>query len=76
MPNTRKLIRDFYSEAEAARMLGISLSNLRALLDHYIFTDGTPRPSNLELLSTDLLLLRFWLNKSPDGKLLPMPRRE
>ena len=59
--------KDYYSEAEAARMLGISIARLHQLLDHYIFDVGAPRPPDLEFTSGELLLLSYWNNEAADG---------
>ena len=57
--------KDFYSEAEAARVLGISIARLHQLLDQYIFNVGSRRPPNLEFTSGELLLLAYWNKESP-----------
>jgi hypothetical protein len=66
-----------YTEAEAAKVLGTSVAQLETVLDEHIFNDGTPRPSQIELQASDLLLIAFWLESSevPESKVLPMPRR-
>lgn len=66
-----------YTEAQAARVLGISVARIRALLDEYVFVDGSKRTSGIEFTSRDLLLLGFWhhsLPKRKSGRLLQMPR--
>lgn len=73
--HTDKLFKDSYSEAEAALFLGISVSRLHMLLDEHVFNDGTPRPPDLILQSSDLVLLRFWHRSTPNPKVLRMPRR-
>lgn len=70
-----RMFKDSYSEAEAAVFLGISVSRLHMLLDEYVFNDGTPRPSDMVLQSSDLVLLRFWHRSTPNPKVLRMPRR-
>jgi len=66
-----------YSAAEAAKALGTSVSQLEAVLDEHIFNDGIPRPAQLELQASDLLLIAYWLEtvEVPEGKVLSMPRR-
>jgi hypothetical protein len=66
-----------YSEAEAAKALGTSVAQLDAVLDEYIFNDGTPRPAQLELQASDLLLIAYWLETTqfPENKVLAMPKR-
>lgn len=69
--------KHFYSEAEAAKALGTSVAQLDAVLDEHIFNDGTPRPAQIELQASDLLLLAYWLDTTqvPENKVLPMPKR-
>lgn len=70
MTLAKAVTKDYYSEAEAARMLGISIARLHQLLDHYVFNVGSPRPANIEFTSSELLLLSYWLKESPgtDGE--------
>lgn len=67
--------KEFYSESEAARILGISVARLHLLLDENVFNDGSRRPSNIELTSSDLLLLQFWNRLLPTQKVVTMPKR-
>ncbi|HVZ16252.1 MAG TPA: hypothetical protein VG897_03995 [Terriglobales bacterium] len=66
---------DCYTEAEAAQMLGISIIRLHKLLDEYIFNDGSTRPPDLQLRSSDIVLLAFWNRSTENPKVLRMPRR-
>jgi len=66
--------KQYYSEDEAALMLGISVHTLRMLLDEHVFNDGTMRPGNLQLRASDLVLVRFWHNSRPNPKVIRMPR--
>ncbi len=75
MPNANNPFKQFYSETEAALILGISVTRLRGLLDEHIFNDGTERPTDLRLRASDLVLLRFWHRSAPNPKVLRMPRR-
>lgn len=75
MTNADKRNNDYYSEAEAANLLGISVSRLHMLLDENVFNDGSRRPADLKLLSSDLLLLEFWNRSTENPKVLRMPRR-
>ena len=68
-------LKQFYSESEAAMMLGTSLARLHALLDEHIFNDGSARPQGLQLQSSDLVLLRFWHRGAQGAKVIRMPRR-
>jgi hypothetical protein len=67
--------KQFYSETEAALMLGISVHTLRMLLDEHVFNDGSHRPTELQLKASDLVLLRFWHKSRPNPKVMRMPRR-
>jgi hypothetical protein len=67
--------KDFYSEAEAARILGISISRLHLLLDENLFADGAPRPLDMSFRASELVLLSFWNRALSDPKVLRMPRR-
>jgi hypothetical protein len=67
--------KEFYSEAEAAAALGISLARLHLLLDENVFNDGGARPKNIELTASDLLLLQFWNRNLPRQKVVTMPKR-
>lgn len=66
------MAKDFFTEAEAAAELKISVDRLHSLLDRKIFNDGTSRPMALTFQSTDLILLRFWLEHD-QPKLIQMP---
>ena len=65
--------KDYYSEAEAAHMLGISVAKLHLLLDQYVFNVGTPRPPNIEFTSGELLLLSYWNKESSNSGSEPRP---
>lgn len=64
--------KDCFTEAEAAAELKISVDRLHGLLDRKVFNDGTPRPEALSFQSTDLILLKFWLEQD-QPKLIQMP---
>ena len=66
--------KDFYTEEEAAAELKISLDRLHNLLDRRVFNDGSSRPVSVSFQSTDLILLRFWLEQD-QPKLIQMPLR-
>jgi hypothetical protein len=77
--NLKRSANDQYSEAEAADILGISLSRLYDLLDEHVFNEGSRRPASIEFTSSDLLLLNFWHKNShmpTENNLLQMPRKE
>ncbi len=69
MKNLKRSANDQYSEAEAADMLGITVSRLHELLDEHVFNEGSRRPASIEFTTSDLLLLNYW-QKNP-----PAPRR-
>lgn len=75
LKKTDKLFKDSYTESEAALFLGISVPRLHMLLDEHVFNDGSTRPADLILQSSDLVLLRFWHRSTPNPKVLRMPRR-
>lgn len=75
MGNTTQPVKDIYSEQEAADILGISVPLLHKLLDDHIFNDGVPRPERVQFTSSDLVLIDFWREGTPNPKLLRMPRR-
>jgi hypothetical protein len=68
--------KEFYTEQEAAQSLGISVLRLHLLLAENVFNDGMPRPPNIELTASDLLLLEFWNKTLPLQKVVPMPKRD
>lgn len=71
----RKTEKEFYSEAEAARLLGISGERLRRLVEENMFNDGRESPRELTFRAADLVLLGFWHRSTPNPKVLRMPRR-
>lgn len=75
MQNSTHKEKEFYSEIEAAKLLGISLTRLYMLLDEHVFNDGTRRPAKLSLVASDLLLIAFWHRTTPSRKVVCMPRR-
>ena len=75
MPLTTRPVKDSYTEVEAAAALGITLERLRGLLDHNLFNDGTPRPHEITLRPSDLVLVSFWNKTAPNTKVVRMPRR-
>ncbi len=75
MQNVEKPFKQFYTESEAALLLGISMTRLRVLLDENIFNDGLDRPEGLLLQASDLVLLRFWHRSTPHPKVIRMPKR-
>lgn len=68
-------MKEFYTEAEAAGELNISVIELHSLLDEYIFNDGSPRPDQLSFCEADLVLLGFWSKSKENPKVIRMPRR-
>ncbi len=75
MTRPLKPVKEFYTETEAARELNISIPELHALLDEYIFNDGNPRPEEISFCEADLILLGFWSKSRENPKVVRMPRR-
>lgn len=71
MTLAKAVTKDYYSESEAALMLGISITRLHQLLDQYVFNVGSPRPANIEFTSGELLLLSYWNNETVDPSAKP-----
>ncbi len=76
MTRPLKPAKEFYTESEAAGYLNISLVELHALLDEYIFNDGHARPAGLSFCDADLVLLGFWSTSKEGPKVIRMPRRD
>jgi len=79
MSNLHRSTKEFYSEAEAAAALGITVARLHQLLDEHIFTDGHPRPNSIEFTASDLLLLSYWnkdAKRAASHEVIPMPKRK
>jgi len=74
MHRPAKTTKEFYTEQEAAAELKISVDRLHHLLDRKLFNDGSSRPASVSFQSTDLILLRFWLEQD-QPKLIQMPTR-
>ena len=70
-----KASKEFYSELEAAQALGISMARLRQLLDEYLFNDGIARPALVTFRASDLTILSFWHQSTPNSKVVRMPNR-
>jgi hypothetical protein len=66
--------KDFYNEMEAAEALKISVIRLHMLLDQYVFNDGSPKPAKMRFRPTDLVMLGFWDQNTPNSKVVSMPR--
>lgn len=75
MTKSLKPVKEFYSEAEAAIYLNISIGELHSLLDEHIFNDGTLRPEEINFCDADLILLGFWKKSQENPKVVRMPRR-
>jgi hypothetical protein len=70
-----KADKEFYSEAEAAEVLGMSMDRLHLLLNENVFNDGSPKPQQLSFRTTDLILIEFWDRTLADNKVVRMPKR-
>ncbi len=69
-------VKQLYSEQEAANSLGISLSTLHTILDKHVFNDGVPRPTTMELMLADVLLVAYWMDEETAGeKVVSIGRR-
>jgi len=75
MATSNTKTKEYYSEAEAAATLGISISRLHMLLDENVFNNGMQRPADLTLRASDLIVLAFWNKCHHNAKVLRMPRR-
>jgi hypothetical protein len=75
MQNSTKPAQEYYTQAEAAEVLGISITRLQYLLDEHVFNEGTRRPEEITITYSDLLLLGFWQRSTPNPKVIRMPRR-
>ncbi len=60
MTLSKAVTKDHFTEAEAARALGITIARLHQLLDRYVFNVGSRRPPDIDFTSSDLLLLSYW----------------
>lgn len=69
----KAVTKDYYSESEAASVLGISIARLHQLLDQYVFNVGSPRPANIEFTSSELLLLSYWNKECTSTNPEPRP---
>jgi hypothetical protein len=77
MTRPLKPLKEFYTEIEAAGYLNISIGELHALLDEYIFNDGNRRPQDITFCESDLVLLGFWSqSRENNAKVICMPRRQ
>jgi hypothetical protein len=65
--------KNYYSEAEAAQTLGISVTRLHMILDEHVFNDGSHRPAQVTFQSSDLVLLSFWHRSTANPKVVRMP---
>ena len=68
MKNLNLPLRKVYTEQEAAQALGISLPLLHSILDENVFNDGAPRPANVMLEASDLILVEFWMQTTPNPR--------
>lgn len=75
MLSLRKPMNHYYSEAEAARSLCITVEALHQILDEHIFNDEHPRPAVLEFTHAELLLLSVWAEPGRDHNVVAMPSK-
>lgn len=75
MLSLRKPMNQYYSEAEAARSLSITLEALHKILDTHVFNQEHPRPAVLEFTHAELLLLSVWAEPERCGNVVAMPQK-
>lgn len=75
MLTLRKPTNQYYSEAEAARSLCITLEALHNILDEHVFNVEHPRPAVLEFTHAELLLLSVWAEPERGGNVVSMPAK-
>jgi hypothetical protein len=75
MLTLKKPLKPYYSVAEAAHTLCITLDALYEILDDNVFTADHPRPAHLEFTHAELLLLSVWAKPIPGSNVLAMPSR-
>jgi len=75
MHNLKMPVKQLYNEREASDALGIALPLLHVILDTHIFNNGRPRPENVEFTSSDLLMIAYWVEKTPMENVIAMPLR-
>jgi hypothetical protein len=68
-------MKPYYTEAEAAHTLCISLEALHGILDEHVFTADNPRPVHLEFTHAELVLLTVWAKPERGSNVLAMPSR-
>ena len=71
----QKPVKQYYSESEAAELLCVSLEALHEILDKHVFTAENPRPEEMELTYSELLLLSVWAKPERGCNILEMPPR-
>lgn len=75
MLTLKKPMKPYYSEAEAAHTLCISVVALHEILDQHVFTAENPRPAQLEFTHSELLLLSVWAQPVRGSNVVTMPSR-
>jgi hypothetical protein len=73
MLNLKKPMKQYYTEAEAAHSLCISVEALHSILDQHVFNSEHPRPEVLELTHAELLLLSVWAEPERGRNVVAMP---
>jgi len=76
MLNLKKPTKQYYSEAEAAHTLCISLESLHKIIEKHIFNEEPSRPEVLEFTHAELLLLSVWAEPERGRNVLAMPARK
>jgi hypothetical protein len=75
MLNLKKPMKQYYSEADAAHTLCISIEALHEILDQHVFNPEHPRPAVLEFTHAELLLLSVWAKPERGRNVVSMPDR-
>lgn len=67
--------KEYFTEAEVSKLLGISLERLHGLLDQNIFFDGMQKPSPLYFRPADVVMIEIWHRNTQPLNVLNMPHR-
>jgi hypothetical protein len=76
MLTLKKPMKQYYTEAEAAHSLCISLEALHEILDKHVFNEEPRRPEVLEFTHAELLLISVWAEPVRGCNVVAMPSRD
>ena len=65
--------REFYTEDDILRELGITRERLHHLLDLHVFRHGEPRPGVIHFRAQDFVMIGEWLRRDAGPKVVRMP---